>query len=545
MSDRVIWLVLLLANLLAPAASAQGRQQAPPRDSAASGASSGTATIRGRVLAADTGRPLRRARITAFAPELEGQPRTTSTDTDGGYELSNLPAGRYSLRVVRSGYLTLSYGQRRPREAPKPVHLADRQTLDHIDFALPKMSVISGRVLDEMGEPIEDVNVYAARPMFRDGHRQLVLVGRPQNRTDDAGQYRILGLTPGSYDVVAMTHETWTVARDGVKEVLGYSPTYFPGTTRAADARRVVVRAGQEATNTDFELVSGRTARVSGTAFDSDGKPFQNIALREETRGEDFGSFGTVATSPVNADGTFTIGDVPPGDYVLGTSTGRDTADPQLALMPIHVDGVDIDNITLTGSSGGVVSGRVVTEDGTVPDLPRVRVTVRDRVSGQPSPLVLGVFGDPSNRISADGTFVVKGIIGRAWLTVTLPETWALRAVFHDGTDITDAPIELTSGQTLSDVQVVVTDKITTVSGRLADDRDAPVTDATVIVFANDEARWHSARFVRAARPDQEGRWQIKGLPAGDYLAAAVDYTKMASGTIPSTSTRCGDTAGS
>src|SRR5437773_735197 len=85
---------ILLALVLASRAAAQP-PQAPPRDSSARTAIAGTATIRGTVLAGDTGRPLRRARITAFAPELAGQPRNASTDADGRYELRELPPGRY------------------------------------------------------------------------------------------------------------------------------------------------------------------------------------------------------------------------------------------------------------------------------------------------------------------------------------------------------------------------------------------------------------------------------------------------------------------
>src|SRR5258706_14372661 len=89
-----------------PPGGAQGPSRgAPPRDRAA--AQTGSAIIRGRVVAADTGKPLRRARVMAAAPELGGEPRTTSTGMDGRYELADLPAGRYTLRVNRSGYLQL------------------------------------------------------------------------------------------------------------------------------------------------------------------------------------------------------------------------------------------------------------------------------------------------------------------------------------------------------------------------------------------------------------------------------------------------------
>jgi protocatechuate 3,4-dioxygenase beta subunit len=149
-----MWRLLAVFTLaLTPTAAAQ----TPPRDAAES-AKTGTAIIRGRVLAADTGKPLRRARIQLTAPELAGAPRNTSTDADGRYEFMELPAGRFTIRVTRSGYLSLAYGQRRPREAAKPLQLADQEVLERVDVALPRMAVISGRIVDEMGDPIEGVN---------------------------------------------------------------------------------------------------------------------------------------------------------------------------------------------------------------------------------------------------------------------------------------------------------------------------------------------------------------------------------------------------
>src|SRR5450631_1410103 len=97
----------------------------PPRDRGVP-AQTGTASVRGRVVGGDTGRPLRRARVTFSAPELGGEPRGTSTNLDGRYEVKDLPAGRYTIRVTRSGYLPLQYGQQRPLEQGKPLQVLDK-----------------------------------------------------------------------------------------------------------------------------------------------------------------------------------------------------------------------------------------------------------------------------------------------------------------------------------------------------------------------------------------------------------------------------------
>ena len=505
--------------------TANAAQQPTPRDAQPS-TEKGTAIIRGRIVASDTGKPLRRARVTITAPELAGEPHNTSTDDDGRYEFTDLPGGRFTLRVRRGGYLPLAYGQRRPREAAKPLQLLDKQVVEHVDMALPRMGIISGRVLDEAGDPIEGVSVHAVRVMFRDGQRRLVPVGSPNDRTDDDGEYRLTGLAPGAYYVVGETRETWTVARDGTKQVMGFTPTYFPGTTLPSDARRMTVQVGQHVNNIDFALIPGRAARISGFALDSHGKPFQNVSVGEEVRGEDFGSFGTVASAPVHADGTFVIENVPPGDYVIGAATGRDVPDPQVAIADITINGADVDNIALTGSAGGTVTGRLMADDGTVPELPRLRVTFAERISGQPSPLVVGTFSGQSGLVAADGTFTCKGVFGQSWFNVNLPDGWAVKSITHDGRDITGAPFEMKSGDTMTDVLVVVTNKVTIGAGQLADDKGAPITDATVIVFGSDAATWTQGRFVRATRPDQQGQWRIKGLPPGEFLAVAVDYVE-------------------
>src|SRR6266481_3467478 len=193
-------------------------QGMPPRDRAT--VQLGTAVIRGRVLGADTGRPLRRARITATAPELGGEPRTASTGMDGRYEITDLPAGRYALRVVRSGYLPLSYGQRRPLEQGKPLQVLDKQALDTIDFALPRASIIKGQIIDELSEPVADVPVFALRAMYWQGRRRTIPVG-PPSRTDEAGEFRLVGLAPGTYYVMANLRETWTVSENGVQKTMG------------------------------------------------------------------------------------------------------------------------------------------------------------------------------------------------------------------------------------------------------------------------------------------------------------------------------------
>ena len=114
-------LAILCASVLSAQSSRPGEPTQPSRDTPAQkdGPPAPSGKIAGRVLAADNGRPVRRARVYAGAAQFEG--RGTLTDDNGIFELTDLPAARYTLTVSKTGFVALSYGQRRPLQRHKRV----------------------------------------------------------------------------------------------------------------------------------------------------------------------------------------------------------------------------------------------------------------------------------------------------------------------------------------------------------------------------------------------------------------------------------------
>ena len=60
---------------------------------------------------------------------------------------------------MKNGYVTMSYGARSWNQQGRVLTLADRQDADRVDFSLPRGGVITGRVIDEYGDPAVGVNV--------------------------------------------------------------------------------------------------------------------------------------------------------------------------------------------------------------------------------------------------------------------------------------------------------------------------------------------------------------------------------------------------
>ena len=166
-SLAAVGLCLVLAAVSARAQNAQppsrpggvvgtptpGQPGLPTRDTAQK-PQTGTAKIRGRVMAAVGSTPLRRTQINLTASDNPQLRRSTTTDGDGRYEIVDLPAGRYLMTVTKAGYVTMQYGQRRPFEPGTPISVRDGETVSSIDFALPKGAVITVRLSDEFGEPV-------------------------------------------------------------------------------------------------------------------------------------------------------------------------------------------------------------------------------------------------------------------------------------------------------------------------------------------------------------------------------------------------------
>ncbi len=527
----------------------QTRPGMPARD--AQPEKTGTAVIKGHVVAADTGRPLRRAQVRLFSSELRGG-RLATTDAEGRYEFKELPAGRYSLSISKGGYVGLEFGQRRPFESGKPIELLDAQVLDKADFALPRGSAITGRVLDEFGEPVADAMVQALRYQYVGGQRHLMPTGRG-GTSNDLGQYRIFGLAPGDYFVSATMRSMGAYMIEGqADEPTSYAPTYYPGTANAADAQRLAVAVGQEANGIDFSLLPVRTAKIAGVVTDSEGKAAEGAMVMLMPRSlEGMGMRMGGGASRAAKDGTFTIANVAPGDYVLQIRTGGggtmtmvggggmfiaqsisegDTEtqhEPEFASVPVSIAGQDVTGLAIVTGKGGRVAGKVVFEDGPAP--PREawqNLRVMPRTTETDTFISIGQRID---RVADDGSFEAKGVSGSViFRSAGLPSGWMLKRVEYNGQDITDTPIEFKGQEEATGVQVVLTAQTTAVTGGVSDDRGQAVKDYTVIVFAEDSAKWGPlTRFVASARPDQDGRFQVKSLPPGDYLAVALDYVQQ------------------
>jgi hypothetical protein len=363
----------------------------------------GTGLIFGRVVDASAGRPLGGVVVRlvgtpdpARSPgERPSPPASALTNAQGQFLFRDLPEGRYSISTQLGGYLPGAYGRTSPEGPPGQVRLGDGQRITDVTLRLWQYGAITGRLLDEAGEPAVGVSLRLLRRSIVAGRRQWQ--PGPTSQTDDRGVYRFGTLTPGEY-VVAATAGLGTMpvatsdaylqalqsgggptmlppalqeasvspAGAGTRlgdlhvqplrntlppppsppdEVLTYQTVFHPSATTLAEAARVRVGPGEEKSGIDVQMRLVRTFRVSGQVLGPDGQPMSAgllllpAAAGELTRDYNF----ETATAVSGDDGRFVFLGVPPGDYFV-----RMMRVPRPAISP----GV---MTTITTSGGGMI----------------------------------------------------------------------------------------------------------------------------------------------------------------------------------------------
>ena len=525
-----------------------GPQGQAPRDTRPT---TGSSRIRGRVLVADTMQPARRASVNISAPEVRTG-RTATTDLDGRYEFANLPPGRYSLNASKSGFISLSYGQTRPTTPAQTLGLADKQSTDGVDLLILRGGAITGRVLDDFGDPVSNVPVMAMRAQFQQGQQRLVPSGQ-RGMTNDIGEYRLFALPAGSYYVVATPQAPPMLvngpAVDGnmiiSEERSGFASVFYPGTADPSTAARISVAFGQTVPEINLSLIATRLSQISGMAVDSQGNPMTGGSVSASPRGRVQG-LPSGQSGQLKPDGTFVIPNVPPGEYTLRANARtapppppapgarpQPVPRPEVATAVVTVAGGDVGGVRLAPVTPVTVSGRVVFDNPSAagflkPSAIRVNVQMlnpNDGPSGLQS-LPPALRDDFTFELEADPGLVMlrPAVPGGVPGLTTGSQPWALKSLRVNGADVTNTGLELRAGENVSGIEIEMTNRPPEVSGTVTATGNAPAAGFSVIVFPQDRDLWTMPGPGLSAmmRSDQTGHFSTRNLRSGRYYILAV-----------------------
>lgn len=160
--------------------------------------------IAGTVVSSLTGTPLGKARVTLTDTADRRNFAFIITTENGRFTFAPLYRGKFSLQGARRGFITAAYEQHE-QFSTAIVTGTDFNTEDLV-LRLTPLAVLSGKVLDETGDPVRKANVTLYMESHQAGMNRTVPV--TSDSTDDEGYYEFAALAPGNY-FVSVSAQPW------------------------------------------------------------------------------------------------------------------------------------------------------------------------------------------------------------------------------------------------------------------------------------------------------------------------------------------------
>ncbi len=499
-------------------------------------------SIEGQVVDSKTNAPIKKASVNlqggmTFArpgqPPSQNGPLTAETDAKGNFIFHDLEAGNYQIHAQHQGYVTLPY-QGYPNAS---VVIGLGQDLKGVIVKLTPQAVVTGKVLDEDGEAVQGAQVALLR---RDEPRRGGIGGWStpgMTQTNDLGEYRVAGVTPGSYLVRATWRNnmgmTYYPDRPAPSEPeLTYIPTLYPSAPDASTATSVTVDIGAEVNGIDIRLRKAKTVRIrgrlegmpasssgNGGGFNGRMMPWVNLVPRDATR---FDRYGNMTPTMQPGDGTFEITGVLPGAYFLTAQLAEPSSGPAMAAVkPIDVSDKSIEGVVLHLDAARDVQGSVIVEEKTPVDLGNARVRLTMQVSAQ---------GRSQQPVRIAGReFTLKDVLPvPASVNVDgLPQTCYVKEVRYGGRPVPPEGADLTSGEQL---EIVLSTAVAELAGTVVDADGKAAPDSVVTLISGDATGWpqqtHTSRGGDFAFSVKPGEYQAIAWEAIDMNLLAPDFLK-------------------
>jgi hypothetical protein len=492
-----------------------------------------TSSIAGVVAKEPGSEPVKKVLVQVVAENQKaGGNYTASTDSDGHFHIDNVEPGRYHIFFERAGFVAVN---ERGRKADGSVlSIQSGQSIEDLFFWMLPTAVISGRITDEDGDPMPDVRVIAQ--WKRPARMKRESVGTAT--TNDLGEYRLAGLFPGQYSVVAMpapdfrdyekpekpvlpsdSTDAQTAIQAGAKPETRYLPTYFPGTFDPSQASAVELKAGDDMP-VNFTLLPARTYRVRGiiTGLTANQKP--TVELRSKS-----GDTYRTNTVEVGSDGQFELRGVAPGSYSLAATV--DSEQHSLSIrQDITVVAADVDGLKLSPAPAFSLSGHLRVEGSPSGNLSQYSVNLRPIQAPEESSFYMNRdFFGINAAVDRSGNFEWKDVYAGNYSVQVFggetPGAYFLKSAKIGGRDI-ETGFTANGPATLD---LVVSYKGGIIEGAVLEkrkdvDKDQPAASTTVVAVPEERFRKLAEHFG-FGETDQSGHYIIRGLASGNYTLYA------------------------
>ncbi len=464
--------------------------------------------ISGKVRNALSGDPVPQARVTLRATTGQVVAAALSSP-DGSFSLPRIDPGRYHLAAERKGYVEARFGARSSSSAGSILAVDVGARLSGADLSMAPAAVLSGRILDENGEPLQNAEVYTLRRSREDGRLETILTD--STSTNDLGEYRLPNLSPARYWLAVRYRPDTPLVRPAASPEARqefYVLTYYPGVPDVNAAAPLDVTPGAQMAGLDFAPARLPGGPVSGRIVKVGDGPCSrfNVTLAPRYVSGILNS----RAAPSRENGTFEVPDIPTGSYTL-LATCSDGIRNYSAARTVEVGNGGLQDLEVPVYPGVEISGRFVFRGNAAPPLEGLQFHLETQEPPRRSYL---------GRALPDGRFALKSVppgLYRARAS-RLAEGIYVKSILSGGVNLAASGVNTSGGGSISDLEVVLAPG-GTVEGAVTPDEKNPGAAGVLLVPAAQE-RAIAGRFMTAVT-DQNGRFVFRGVAPGAYKLIA------------------------
>jgi protocatechuate 3,4-dioxygenase beta subunit len=422
-----------------------------------------------------------------------------STDATGRFRIEGVKDGAYTAFCTAAKFRSAHDG------ASRTYRVAAGAELVRLEYKMVPLSKISGRVLDDAGNPVPK-----ARLQIMDVTQSSSIGTSIVNwAANEKGEYvSPEAMLPGTWTVSATVPPAWNSPepRDGQR--LGWARTFYPSVTDPELAVKLEVPPGAEFSNLDIKLATAPVYRIRGVLLDVHGDPVPKASVElGMARGGGILTYPGRPRQDTDADGAFEFASVVDGEFRLSSTVNQDGV-KQWTSESIEVKGRDVENFKLQLTLPFSIEEKIVMEvpeGAATPTLPIV--TMMAAAPGA---------GNPSRVPDGKGGFTVENLYPgfyQVHLTMT-PPLYYLDSIRLGGMDVPPAGVQILSGVQ----RLVLTYKRNggTVRGTVEH-----CSDGVVFLVPQDPALRRFG-FIRQTNCDKNGRFEIADVRPGEYYGFAV-----------------------
>ena len=529
----------------------------------------GNSIISGRVLYADTGRPVRRASVMLYSDLNRSPVRVTAANVRGEFRFNEVAGDSYFVVADAPGIVSPSssfsiteLGVGGNHEAEYTRVTVDGKNAIRCEIKVLRAGSIKGTITYDDKEPVVNARIMLYR---RKGETVVPFFLMP-TVTNDRGMYRLDGLPDGEY-FVGLANGEASVAPRNAREMAGVVNAFYPGVRTLAEAKSIQIQSGSEVTDVNFTVNDDVLRQISGivkwrgssdpltegaVSVRRKGDPRVDVSFSDVMRSapdDDGYGFRVVSlvmmTMPafkdVNNKGEWKFTDLAPGTYVVtafahlreppnahdkkgnerdpSASAPRVESERRFVTRQVEVtlDEEDLENVTIELSDGGRILGVVVGEDSA----PASSIAISVNQKGIDS-FVLNM----PQQSQPDGTFMIDGVpAGEVFLDVDIPRRSGLylKSITAGSRDLMRETLRIEEGAQVTGVRVTLGAGLASLKGRVqSSEGGSPVAGGGVLLVRADPTLWHLQSLRYFTTTDANGEFVLE-CPPGEYLVFTWD----------------------